>query len=490
MRVPMVQAFRGWAERAGDAPAVSVDGTTITYGELERRSNRLARSFADLGVRQGDFVTVALPNSVAWMIVALATLKAGAIIQPISHKMPLRERQSIVELARPALIVGAAPDDHPHFNVVASLDDIVLSDDDTPPPLRVSPAWKAPTSGGSTGRPKLIVSGTPAELDEEAEPDWLLPRQGVVLVPGPLYHSSPLNMSVTSMWHGNHVVLERRFDAALTVELINRWRPNFVLLVPTMMHRILSLPPEQRDVDWGPVETVFHMGSHCSVDLKRAWIDWVGGDRLFELYGASDGPAHTIITGHEWLTHVGSVGRAVVGEIRIGDEEGNPLPQGKVGEIWMRASPGAPPKFRYIGAETNERKGWLSIGDLGWMDGDGYLYISDRRTDMIVTGGANVYPAEVEAALEAIPGVRSAAVIGLPDDDLGRRVHAIVEASPDVSEEQLRRHMSEQLARYKVPRSYEFVSHALRDDSGKLRRFALVAERLGAPQSTAEAHQN
>lgn len=474
----MVEAFRKWADQRATSPAVTVEATTISYGDLERLSNRVARTFQELGVEEGDFVTIALPNSVDWMVVALATLKAGAIIQPISHRLPLAERQAIVNLAKPALIVGANPADHPGVRCITGLDQVAISADDSAPPLKLSPAWKAPTSGGSTGRPKLIVSGTPAVLDDEAPPDWLLPRLGTVLVPGPLYHSSPLNMSVTSMWHGNHVVLETRFDAATTVRLINSYKPAFILLVPTMMHRILALPPSQRQVDWTPVKTIFHMGSKCSSSLKREWLDWAGPDRVFELYGASDGPAHTIISGREWLDHEGSVGRAVVGEIRIGDEEGSALPHGEVGEIWMRGSPGAPPKFRYIGSETRDRNGWLTIGDMGWMDRDGYLYISDRRTDMIVSGGANVYPAEVEAALESYPGVTTAVVVGLPDADLGQRVHAIVEAAEGVSEDELREHMSRQLVRYKAPRTYEFVANPLRDDSGKVRRSELLAARV------------
>ena len=179
--------------------------------------------------------------------------------------------------------------------------------------------------------------------------------------------------------------------------------------------------------------------------LKQAWIDWIGPERLWELYGGTEAQAFTIISGTEWLAHRGSVGRPLAGEIRVVDEAGQPVPPGTTGEIYLRRAEGTPPTYRYVGAEAKRLDDWESLGDMGWMDAEGYLYLTDRQADMILVGGANVYPAEVEAALESHPRVRSSAVIGLPDEDLGNRVHAIVQVDGDVPDAELVAHLRERL---------------------------------------------
>jgi bile acid-coenzyme A ligase len=342
----------------------------------------------------------------------------------------------------------------------------------------VSQQWKIATSGGTSGVPKVIVTTTSADIADGAQPDYLLPKDDVVLIPGPLYHSAPFTMSLLSIVHGNHLILGTRFDAGATLGLVDRWRPSFVLLVPTMMQRISRLPQDVRTrTDVSCLRTVFHMASHCPEWLKDEWIQWLGAERIFELYGASDSPGNTIISGPEWLEHRGSVGRPSLGEFAIRGNDGLPLPIGQIGEIWMRPPPGVPTRARVIGAPPPPEDGWTTVGDLGWLDSDGYLYVSDRRTDMLVTGGENVYPAEVEGALESHPGVISSVVIGLPDDDLGQRVHAIVQLLAGTTEDDLREHLAGQLARYKNPRSYELVDHPLRDDAGKVRKSELVIAR-------------
>jgi bile acid-coenzyme A ligase len=201
---------------------------------------------------------------------------------------------------------------------------------------------------------------------------------------------------------------------------------------------------------------------------------------MWELYGGTEGVAATVISDKEWLAHRGSVGLPTPGsEIEAFSANGTPLPRGEVGEIFMRQSAGQPSTYRYVGAETRRLEGgWESIGDIGWVDDEGYLYLADRRTDMILVGGANVYPAEVEAAIDEHPLVQSSAVIGLPDDDLGNRIHAIVQARGTLAAGDLEKHLSERLVIYKRPRSIEFVSEPLRDDAGKVRRSALREERI------------
>jgi bile acid-coenzyme A ligase len=198
-----------------------------------------------------------------------------------------------------------------------------------------------------------------------------------------------------------------------------------------------------------------------------------------ELYAGTEAQAVTVITGSEWLAHRGSVGQVTIGEMAIFDDEGRRLPAGETGEIYMRRPAGFPATYKYLGATPKTlADGWESLGDIGWFDADGYLYLADRRTDMILVGGSNVYPAEIESALEEHPAVQSVAVIGLPDDDLGAKVHAIVQVRSPVSADELTAHLADRLVTYKQPRSYEFVEEALRDDAGKVRRSALREARL------------
>ncbi len=304
-----------------------------------------------------------------------------------------------------------------------------------------------------------------------------------MVVPAPLYHNGPIVWSCTALLGGSHVVLLPRFDAEVTLDSIDRYGADTVYLVPTMMKRIWRLPEEVRDsYDLSSLRAVWHLAEPCPQWLKQVWIDWLGPDRIFELYAGTEAQTATIITGTEWLAHRGSVGLPPPGTVIICDLEGNELPAGQEGEVWMR-SPRERPSYRYIGATARTRDGgWESLGDMGRLDEEGYLYLGDRLQDMILTGGANVYPAEVEAAIQEHPAVSSVAVIGLPDEDRGSIVHAIVEADPDVvSREELLAFVAQRVAHYKVPRSMEYTDQPLRDEAGKLRRSALQAERLSPP---------
>jgi bile acid-coenzyme A ligase len=463
-------------------PAVTVGDSSVTRGELDRRSNRLARAFAAEGVGPEDLVTIALPNSVAFLEAAVACWKLGAVPQPVSFRLPGRELTAIVELADSALVVGVDAERVPGRATWAAgqQPEPGLSDERLPP--IVSATWKAPTSGGSTGQPKLILSGDPATIP--AEPSRGFRRDGCVLIPGPLYHNAPFTYASTGLFYGNHVVLLPRFDAEGTLRAIDTHQPDFMLVVPTMMIRILRLGEEVRArYDMSSLQTVWHMGAPCPVWAKRAWIGWIGGEKIWELYTGTETQAVTTIQGDEWLRHEGSVGRVTVGQMKIVDPETEQdLPAGQVGEIFLRVTPGDKPAYHYLGAEARTiGDGWESLGDMGWFDEQGYLFLADRRADMILSGGANIYPPEIEAALNEHPGVESCAVIGLPDDDLGQAVHAICRASPGTataSDDELRAFVGERLVRYKVPRSFEWVDEPVRNDAGKVRRSALRSERV------------
>ena len=474
------------AAAAPDRVAVVCGGRSLSRSELEQAANRLARDLAGRGVGQGDFVTVALPNSIEWFVSYVAIWKLGAIPQPVSAKLPPRELAAIVELADPKVVLGVElGTDMAQFlptDLVCLPKGYQPSDElaDTPLPDRMSPAWKAPTSGGSTGRPKLIVSGDPAVIDDEAEPPLMMSRDGCLVMPGPLYHNGPAVWSCQALLSGSTVVLLERFDAEATLAAIEEHRADVVYLVPTMMKRILRLPDEARcGYDLSSLRIVWHLAEPCPQWLKQAWIDWLGPERIVELYAGTEAQAVTTIIGTEWLEHRGSVGRVSAGEIKICDPEGNQLPAGEQGEVWMRASHREDPSYQYLGAQAKQLDGgWESLGDMGWFDADGYLYLGDRLADMILTGGSNVYPAEVESALQEHPAVKSVVVIGLPDEDRGNSVHAIVEADPtEVTTEELLTFAAERLAKYKLPRTVEYVDVPLRDEAGKVRRSTLRTER-------------
>ena len=442
----------------------SVEQRTITRVELELHTNKLARTYERMGVKEGDFVTIGLPNGIEFYEACVATWKLGAIPQPVSYRLPQRERDEIVELVKPALVVTSVIDADPDAS-----DEPLLPD-------RVSVSMKAPTSGGSTGRPKVIVAGNPGLADPEGAGVFGAQNGGVQLVPGPLYHNGPFVFSMGGLFIGAHLVVMPRFDASVALRLIDEYGVDFAMLVPTMMTRMLKLPEEER-ARWSmeSLKGILHLAAPCPPHVKEGWIDWIGADKVWELYAGTEAQGVTIISGAEWLEHRGTIGKPGEGTMKVLDPDGNEVPRGEVGEIWMK--PPEVASYRYIGAEARTRDGWESLGDMGWMDDDGYLYIADRRTDLILAGGANIYPAEVEAALEEHPQVLSCAVIGVPDEDLGQRVHAIIQTEGDVSDDDLRVFLKDRLVQYKIPRSFERSDDPVRDDAGKVRRSALTEER-------------
>ena len=314
---PIGQALGRLASENPDLPAITVAGASVTRDQLERRSNRLARAFGAAGVGQDDLVTIALPNSVEFLEAAVACWKLGAVPQPVSARLPGRELATIVELADSALVVGVDSDLVPGRVTWAAgrEPDPGLSEEPLPPAAASS--WKAPTSGGSTGRPKLILAGEPAVVP--AGSALGVSPGGCVLIPGPLYHNAPFSFASLGLFYGKHVVLLPRFDAEATLRAIDEHRPDLMLVVPTMMIRILRLDDQVRGrYDVSSLQTVWHMGAPCPVWAKRAWIDWLGGEKVWELYAGTEVQAVSVIRGDEWLEHPGSVGRVTTGEMKIG----------------------------------------------------------------------------------------------------------------------------------------------------------------------------
>jgi len=475
--------IQGHARRKGAEPAVIYPGDTLSWEELDRRSNQRARLLASLGVGHNDLVAVMLPNGSEFHEAVLGIWKAGATPCLLPSKLPGHEASNIMALANPAALIGAAPFafDGPTIAPGAALDQF----SDAPVENEGAASWKAVASGGSSGRPKIIVDTMPAAMDPETAPYVAFAKLGMadggtILNPGPLYHNMPFLFTSLALLAGARVVGMNRFDPEEFLRLVDRHKVEFVAVVPTMMQRIWALPVEVRDAyDMSSLKSVWHLSAPCPQWVKRAWIEWLGPDRIFEAYGGTEGGGGTAISGREWLAKPGSVGKPAPGTLQILHEDGTEAATGEVGEIFFAAA--GTGKFRYIGADAKKNgAGGYSIGDLGHLDEDGYLFLADRRSDLILRGGANVYPAEVEAVLDEHPLISTSAVVGLPDEDLGERVHAIIHLQEggafDLSA--VAAHMEERLAKYKWPASYELSETPLRDDAGKVRRTALKAERI------------
>ncbi len=483
--IPLGAIPSHYAETLGeDRAAVIHPEGELSWGGLERAANRRARRLAELGVGVDDLVTIALPNGNRFFETTFAIWKLGATPHVVSSKLPPAELREIVAVAAPRLVIGVDADILPG---TATLPEDFAADghDDAPLPVEVARYWKAMSSGGSTGRPKIIIDHNPAALDLEEEDFLDMPRAGCLLNPGPLYHNAPFIMAHRGLFRGNMVVGMQRFDAAESLRLIEAHRVEWVMMVPTMMHRIWRLEAAAREAfDLSSLRIVSHVAAPMPVWLKQNWIDWLGPERVWELYGGTEGTGATWCSGTEWLAHKGSVGKMVRGSrVRILDEDGKDCAPGEMGEVFLMPEAGPGSSYHYIGAEAKVAEGgWETLGDVGWLDADGYLYLGDRRGDMIIAGGANIYPAEVESALAEHPGVDTVVAIGLPDEDMGEVVHAIVQPHDGwqgrLDRATLAAFVETRLARYKTPRSYEFVDYSLRDDAGKVRRSQLRSERV------------
>jgi bile acid-coenzyme A ligase len=483
MLIPIADVPRWYAERKPkDTVAISHGADTLTWEQLERGANRRARAFAAKGVKPGDFVAIGLPNSNVFFETTFAVWKCGATPTSLSWRLPRGEAAAVLEILKPALVVGGEADWNAPNSLPANFVPEGFSDEPLANP--VPRYWKAMTSGGSTGRPKVILDHGPAVIDTTAAPMLGMPLGASLLNPGPLYHNAPFIVSHVALCAGGRVTGMVKFDAEETLRLIEANHVQWVNFVPTMMHRIWALPDAVRNgYDLSSLQIVFHMAAPMPPWLKEKWIGWLGPERIFELYGGTERQGACVISGVEWLAHKGSVGK--IGEtasLRIIGEDGNDAAPGETGEIYFLPNDGAGSTYHYLGAEPKRRPdGWESLGDIGRLDADGYLYLGDRLADMILRGGANIYPAEVEAAVSAHPLVRSCIVVGLPDPEFGQRVHAILELSETTDAaavvDGMAVFLADQLSRYKHPESFEIVSVGLRDDSGKVRRTLLRDER-------------
>ena len=458
----------------------AIDGReqVVTWPDLHRRSSQIAQALEERGVGPGDRVALRLGNSPELIFSVVAAWKLGAVPVPVRWDLPDWECRRVLEVVDARLDLSR--DDLPWLQATA--DDEVVDRPDVVPPQT-----HGICSSGSTGTPKVIVIDKPGEWDgigpEPFPSGWVdVPRPQIVLVPAPLYHTNGF-ATLPLLLAGDQLVLMEKFDAGRLLDLIEQHRVTTFTATPTMLQRI-SDRPDIDDRDFSSLVWVLQGAAAAPASLLRRWIDIVGSQRLFLAYGMTEGLGLAALRGDEWLSHPGSVGRGYRDtEIRILDDDRKDVPAGEVGEIFLRWPAGG--LYDYLGgavrlAVTDD--GFASAGDLGYLDDDGYLFIADRRSDLIITGGANVFPAEVESALGDHPGVADVVVIGLADPEWGRRVHAIVEprdpADPP-SQDEIIAFAKSRLASYKAPKSVEIVDRIPRSEATKVSRTALVDARGG-----------
>jgi long-chain acyl-CoA synthetase len=456
----------------------------ILPAEIERRAARGATAFERAGVREGDVVALMLHNEPAHLEAMLAARCLGAYSCPINWHYKadeagfiLRDSGAKVLVAESVLLAQIAGGVPPGVEVIEHW----TGRRDAHPPWTGTPRaprGNMPYTSGTTGRPKGVRRIPATEEQRRLAAELYKTVLGIrpdmrALVSAPLYHSAPNLYALQVMLAGELLVLESRFDAERTLALIAQHRLTDLYLVPTMYVRLLRLPPEvRRRYDLTSVRFVSSTGSPCAPEVKRAMIEW-WGPVFTETYASSEAGHITFIDSHEWLRRPGSAGRPIgAGRVKILDEDGRERPAGEVGLIYARQP--AYPDFTYANnpdaRREIERDGMWSVGDMGYLDADGYLYIADRKSDMVISGGVNIYPAEIEAVLVTLPGVADCAVFGIPDAEFGEALAAAVQPRPGarLTAQEIQTQLRERIAGYKVPRVVAFHDALPREDSGKI----------------------
>ena len=491
------------AERVPDKLALVVGDATCTYAQLNSRVNQLARALRRAGVGGGDSVAAILHNGMEWLELLNALGKIGGVLVPIGYRLRapevrymLDDSQAKVMVVDPVLMPeveraidgGDWRDDsiwltHGGGSRGMAYEDVLSAESgDEPDPAFVGGGFNVVIyTSGTTGRPRAVVRPMKPETTHLASLGvaqmWDLDEREVHLAAAPLYHTAPGAYVQLHLLLGASAVVMPHFHAADALSLVERYRATNAFLVPTHFARILQLDDDLRSAhDLSSLRLVMHSSAPCPVHIKRGILNLFPPGVVTEFYGSSEA-GFTRISASEWLRKPGSVGRPWPShEIRIIDEYGNPCASGDVGLIYVR---GPHMDFHYRSEAESDpvsfRDGFFTAGDLGYLDDEGYLFIADRRTDLIITGGANVYPAEVEGVLSAHPAVSDVAVVGVPDDELGKVVVAIVERCDDrVDGAGLIEYAHKNLARYKCPQRVEFVDTLPREPNGKIRKAELL----------------
>lgn len=480
-------------------PAIIMGGSgeVMTYGELDALSNKVAQLFRARGMADGDKVAICLENHPWYLPVCWAAQRSGMIFVPISSRLAAPEISYILNDCGARILIGSD-------QLSETLDKVARETPDTQQyrvgkssgcslaeALELMPAIPVDDeragsemlySSGTTGRPKGVLPTLPEDRRIDGENGLTrlsqallgFGRDTVYLSPTPMYHSAPIRWTMAVHRLGGTVVIMEKFDPEQALALIERHRVTHSQCVPTHFVRLLALPEDVRSkYDLSTLRAAIHAAAPCPVPVKRAMIEW-WGPILEEYYAGTEGNGLTYINSEQWLAHPGSVGRAVVGEVHICDDQGEELPTGETGGVYFGGGAG----FSYHNdllktEEATNRMGWTTLGDVGRLDEDGFLYLTDRKSFMIISGGVNIYPQEIENLLLAHPAIIDAAVVGAPDPDFGEKVVAVIqlkkpeEAGPALIEE-LVSWLTPQLSRVKLPREFQFRAELPREPTGKL----------------------
>ncbi|MEM9650712.1 MAG: AMP-binding protein [Actinomycetota bacterium] len=491
-----------------DHPAVIMAGSgeVLTYRQLDERSNRLAHLFRAGGLRPGDHVALFMENQIRFMEVAWAALRSGLYLTAVNSFLAADEVAYILDDCDARIVISSRA----KAEVATALDPAAVPDverwlmtDGVPADSETGPGWESyedavadhPTtaiddestglqmlySSGTTGRPKGVKRPLPVERVDELparvagffSQRYRYGPEMVYLSPAPLYHAAPFAFSTAVHRVGGTLVVMERFDATGCLATIGQHRVTHAQFVPTMFIRMLKLAEADRTADLSSLEVAVHAAAPCPVEVKRQMIDW-WGPILHEYYAGSEGNGSTYINSEDWLAHPGSVGRPPAGALHICDDDGNDLPAGEVGTIYF--SGGGEYEYYKDPEKTEGAKlpgGRTTLGDIGYLDDEGYLYLTDRKAHMIISGGVNIYPQEVEDTLIGHPAVLDVAVFGVPDPEMGEQVKAVVQVADGMVGDsalaaELIAYCRGRIAHYKCPRSVDFEAELPRLPTGKL----------------------
>jgi long-chain acyl-CoA synthetase len=486
-----------------DHPALIMAGSgeTLTYRELDERSNQLAQLFAAAGLGFGDHVAFFLENHPRYLEILWAAQRSGLAFTAISSQLTADEvaflvgdcgAQVLITSHAKADVAGQLVDRMPGVATRLMLDGTIAGYDAYEDAVAVHPTTPIAEelegtamlySSGTTGQPKGIsyslertpIGSAPFAVDM-FKAVYGIDETDVFLSPAPMYHSAPLQFALMLTRIGATVVVMEHFDAEAALATIERYQVTHGQWVPTMFVRMLKLPDDVRlRYDVSSLKAAIHVAAPCPVPVKEAMIEW-WGPILLEYYSATEGIGATLISSAEWMDHKGSVGKSLLGPVHILDDDGEELPPGEDGRVFFE-----PPDFLSFEYHNDPEKtaaarspeGWATVGDVGHLDEDGYLYLTDRSTNMIISGGVNIYPQEAENLLVTHPKVLDCAVFGVPDDEMGEQVKAVVQPAPGVDpgaglERELLAFCRERLAHFKCPRSIDFEDELPRHETGKL----------------------
>lgn len=493
--------FWNWAALEPDRLAV-VDPAErqVSFGELHAACNQVANGLHALGLQRGDGIAVILPNAVEFYEVFLAALQIGLYFTPINHFLTARESAYVLADCEAKVLVSHSQFAETTLGVLAESDfaasnclavgeidglpsyaEFKAQQAATPPADRSAGTSMVYTSG-TTGKPKGVRSPLPDGSPENptairAATGELIgwqPGNDAYLLNGPLHHSAPIAFSTLALHFGHTVVMTDKWDAERVLALIDRYHVTNTQMVPIHFHRLVKLPEAvKRRYDVSSVASILHSAAPCPVPVKQEVIEWFG-PVVYEYYGGTEGGV-TQCNSHEWLTKPGTVGKPWPGvEIRILDEDMQPLSASEIGAVYFKTPAGPPEYFKDPAKSQSARHGeFFTLGEMGYLDEDGWLFLVDRKADMLVSGGVNIYPAEIEAVLLQHPKIQDAAVFGIPNEEWGEEVKAVLEptaAAPagDSLAEEVLAFCEDKLARYKLPRTIDFIDEMPRGPNGKL----------------------